>query len=526
MDLDEKLEAALALHRAGELAPAIAAYESVLAMAPDHPGAWMNLGAARRQQGDTQAALAALGRADGLAPGHPGILYNLGNAHAEAGQLEAAVDCLMRATEADPGFADAFNNLDEVLHRDGRDEDAVDAWCRGREAAPRHVGLLTNLGNARHRQGRSDEALALLHAASTEAPADIRVLRNLGNVLRTSGQLEEADRVLGQALALAPDDPETRCLYAFTRLARGDFAAGWDAYAWRWQSAEHEAARPFAFPQWAGSDLDGQRLLVWGEQAVGDELMFATMFADLARTGGRITVETEHRLEPLFARSFPDFQVVSRRIPPDPRLSAGGFDWQIASGDLGRFLRRDEAAFRANAPYLVPDAARLRERRAAYDALAAGRRRIGISWRSGAEQAGVARSVGLEDLAPLLNRDDCWFVSLQYGEVAADLDRLEKLSGVRVHSDPAVDPLTDLDGAAAQMAALDLVISAANTTVHMAGALGLPTWVLLSANPDWRWMTGGDGSPWYPTVRHFRQAADGDWTAALDALGRALATFD
>ncbi|MDD9878434.1 MAG: tetratricopeptide repeat-containing glycosyltransferase family protein [Magnetovibrio sp.] len=517
MNTDETLDRALAHHRAGRVDDAVPLYEAILEADPDHAGAWMNLGAARRQQGRAGDAVSALRRAAELAPDHPGVLYNLGNALAEAGELEAAEDRLRRATDLDPAFADAFNNWGEVLMRLGRDAAALDAFTHGSRVAPDHAGLLANRGNVEHRLGAQADAIGHLRRALELAPDDTRAWRNLGNALRTSGQLTEAEETLRAALARDPDDADAHCLLAFALFGQGKYGAGWDAYARRWSSAAHERARPFDWPEWDGADLGGRRLLVWGEQAVGDELMFATQLADLAATGAEITLETEHRLAPLFRRAFPALTVVARRDPPDRRLADGGFDCQIALGDLGRHLRREAGDFAANRPYLVADPDARAARRAHYEELAGGRRRIGVSWRSAAEQAGARRSMALTDLRPLLGLEDCWFVNLQYGDVDDELGRLESEHGVTVYRDPAIDPLTDLDGFAAGVAALDLVVSAANTTVHVAAALGLPTWVLLSATPDWRWQHGGATSPWYPTARLFRDAPGGGATAVGQA---------
>jgi len=518
MTPDEALSAALELHRAGKLPNAIRAYEAIVAAHPDHAGAWMNLGAAKRQSGALDDAVAALHRAAALAPDHPGVLYNLGNALAEAARLPEAAASLRAAINADGQFADAYNNLGEVLIRNGEAEAAVAAFRDGLAIASSHIGLLTNLANALHAQGQTPEAVDCLRDAAERAPENGQILRNLGNVLRGAGHLPDAEDALRRALAIAPNDAEAWCLLAFCKLAQGDYGAGWDAYDWRWQSASHEDARPFAHPLWDGADLRGKSLLIWGEQAVGDEIMLATMYDELADRGAAITIETEHRLQPLFDRSFPAFQIIARRTPPDPRLSTAQFDFQIASGDLGRILRRAETDFDGTRPYLRADTEKARGFRQAYASKAGSRRRIGISWRSGAEQPGMPRSIPPDILAPLLRRDDCWFVNLQYGDTASELTTMHNETGVRVYNDPDVDPIRDLDTAAAQIASLDLVISAANTTVHMAGALGMATWVLLSRTPDWRWMLAGDTSPWYPSVQLFRQDLSGNWMAPLAAV--------
>ena len=522
MDPDKALESALTAHRAGNLNAAVDAYEAIIAEHTDHAGAWLNLGAARRQLGNLSDAISALQRAVELAPDHPGVLYNLANALADDAQLAAAAERLRDAIGADPNFADAYNNLGELMHRQGQFDEASAVLRNGLQVAPGHIGMMTNLANACHGLGQTQDALALLNEAAASAPENADILRNLGNVLRTCGRTQDAEEALRRALSLNANDAEAHCLLAFCQFASGQFGPAWNSYGWRWHAPSHEAARPFSQPVWDGSDIGGKKLLVWGEQAVGDEIMFATMYHDLADQGADITIETEHRLHPLFSRSFPDFRVVERRTPPAPALQTAAFDFQIAGGDLGGHLRPDAGHFERNRPYLKPDPDKAANFRHTYEEMAGGRRRIGISWRSGAEQAGLARSVPLRSLEPLLRRNDCWFVNLQYGDVTSELASLERETGIAVYGDPAVDPLHDLEAAAAQIAALDLVISAANTTVHMAGALGIPTWVLLSPTPDWRWMTTGNGSPWYPTLRLFRQMENTERATIISAVADAL----
>lgn len=522
MNLEEIFDEALDAHRAGDAERAKALYEQVLEKDPEHAGAWLNLGAVFRKDGQIDRALEALRRADRLAPDHPGVRFNLGNALADDGALDDAAMAFRDVIRLDPGFIDAFNNLGDVLTRSGNITAAIEVFTQGLAGAPEHPGLRANLGNALLKAGDSTGARSHLEHAHRLVPDDLLISRNLANAYRTAGRLEDAEHLLRQVLLKAPDDAEAHCLMAFTLLANGDFGSGWDAYAWRWRSAEHEPARPFSAPVWRGEKLNGKSILVWGEQAVGDELMFATILGDLRDTGALVTVETEYRLRPLLARSFPDFQIVARRSPPAQSLLAQTFNFQTAAGDLARQFRRREADFSANEAYLVSDPAKTSVFRERYGTLAGGRKRIGISWRSGQEQAGVRRSISAEEILPVLKREDCWFVNLQYGDTSDDEATFDA-NGAALFSDPDVDPLSDLDSAVAQIASLDALISIANTTVHLAGAIGVRTCALLSTTPDWRWQRRGTRTPWYPSVELVRQVTEGDWT---EPISRAVDFLD
>ena len=521
LEPDTLFETAMAAHRRGDLNAARKAYEEVLENDPQHAGAWMNLGVLHRAAGASEAALAALRRAEDLAPDHEGILYNLGNALMDSDALDAAIGVYRRALQTAPTFADAYNNLGEAYIRKGDRKTAIAQFRAGLERKSTHTGLLVNLGNALHHEGEPEAALSCLYQALEASPNSITIRRNLGNVLRTLGYLSAAEDMLQEALERAPDDANAQVLLAFCKFAQGEFDAAWDAYAHRWRSDHHEPARRFEAPLWAGQSLARKKLLIWGEQAVGDELMFATMYDELSNMTSDIHVETEYRLLPLFKRSFPQFKIYARRTPPATSLLKQQFDYQIAAGDLGRYLRRTRNDFTASKPYLKVDADHRLRFREAYVAQANGRPIIGISWRSRSEHASVPRSIPLSDLQPLVTDNSFMFVNLQYGETDMDLTTLRNM-GCTIIDDARVDPLKDMDLAAAQIAAMDLVVSAANTTVHLGGALGISTWVALSKTPDWRWLAEGMASPWYPNVRLFRQTDIADWRKPVAQIISAL----
>lgn len=515
MDVDKALADAVAHHQAGRLAEATAGYRAIIAHDPENAAAWINLGAGLRAGGDPKAAAAALERAVQLVPDHAGAHLNLGNALVDLGDMPAATRAFDIAAELTPESADAYLNWGDALARTGDDEAAVAVYEAGLGRAPEDTRLLTNIGNSLLNLHDAKAAIPLLETACRLQPADPTAQRNLANAWRLAGQPARAAAIFDELLDQSPGDAEASCLRAFARFTEGRFAEAWIDYRARWRSAHHEAPRPFHQPTWTGENLAGKTLLVWGEQAVGDELMFATMLAGAMADAGRVIVETEHRLQPLLARAFPDAEVVVRRDPPSPRLLDPDIDFQIAMGDLGALLRPDLAAFQQGRPYLKADPARAQILRDRYGALAGGRPRIGISWRSGVERAGNKRSLDAAALASLIGGADVWWLSLQYGDIAADLACLTAAGVAPPHVDAGLDPLESLDDLAAQIAGLDMVVSVANTTVHMAGALGRPTLALLPHVADWRWRATGESCHWYPTVRLLRQPGASDWAPVV-----------
>jgi hypothetical protein len=275
------------------------------------------------------------------------------------------------------------------------------------------------------------------------------------------------------------------------------------------------------YPQarWNGRRDPAGRLLVWNEQGVGDELMFLSLLPELARETS-LLVECDSRLLALFRRSLPSIEFVAR--PPD-RSGVPAWPVDIAAqcpaGSLMRHLRPDLASFAQGGAYLTPDP----ERRAALERRYGGDRlRVGVSWHTTAPNAGLRRQLALSTLLPLLRHPGAGFVSLQYGDHAAEIAALAG-QGVELLQDPAIDPWNDLDGWAAQIAALDLVVTIDNSTAHMAGALGVPCWVMLPHPPEWRWLLERSDCLWWPSLQLFRQSRPGDWDPVIAELTDRLA---
>ena len=523
-DPDDALATAIGHHQAGRIADAVALYRRVLEVEPANVAALVNLGAALRGGGEAEAAADCFRRAVEAEPGHAGAHYNLGNALRDQERFEDAAAAYRRALDIAPEMAAARNNLGDCLGRLGDWEAAVASFERALEAEPGNAEALNNLGNALLRRGRVEDAVARLRQAVARAPANPEFLANLGNALRDAGNERQALACYEAALAADPGHAGAHCLRAFALLSMGRFGEGWDEYEWRWRQPGFEPERPFTAPRWDGSALDGKTILVWGEQGVGDEIMFASLLAELKErcgSGGGVLLECEHRLAPLFERSLPGIAVTPRTDPPAAGLAAA-VDWQLPLGSLGRFLRRDAAAVPPPQPFLTADPAQVEAIRRRYAEPGDGARLIGLSWRSGNRETGPKRSTVLADWLPVLKTPKCRFVSLQYGDVEDEVGEVERALGVGVHLDAAVDQMRDMDAFAAQVAALDAVVSVANTTVHVAGGLGVETLVLTPFPADWRWLRGRADSPWYADVELFRQAEGEDRTAPIGRIAERL----
>lgn len=554
--LDYPLDPALAHHRAGRLDMAERLYRDALARHPGHHAARHLLGVVAHQRGhhaeaaaliaeavrDDPAmpdyhgnlglALAALGRTGQAAdrqrralvlrPDYPEAHLNLGLVLATLGDAAGGVACLARALRLRPGFDPARTALAELLHREGcrlrdlgRVEDAARRFAEAAAHRPDDAALWNDLGTARAALGQAVEARAAWRRAVQVGPDRADALTNLALATQTDGDADAAERLFGRALALHPDLPVARANRGLLRLERGDLAGGWPDYGWRFAADPANARRPPPLPAWRGEELSAKRLLIWGEQGIGDTILFSSACADAVARARAVTIEVDRRLVPLFARSFPAARVRPRGAGPVPDC-----DIHVPVGSLPRVFRTRLSDFPARTGWLTADpeqAARWRDRLAA---LGPGPR-VGIAWRSlvvtpRRQSAGTA----LDDWAPLFALPGLHLVSLQPGDAEAETAAAEARFGVRIHRWPDHDRTDDLDGTAALIAGLDLVITPAVSAGELAGALGVPVWRI--GRRDWTGL-GTAARPWFPAMRLFRPPPGGTLADALVRAADALA---
>ncbi|MCS5699178.1 tetratricopeptide repeat protein [Cyanobium sp. FGCU-52] len=416
----------------------------------------------------------------------------------------------------------AHSNLGTLCLLRGDLAAAIGHLQRALDLCPDDPRLLANLAVALRSQGRLEEALALFRQALSHRPEDPGLLTQLGNVLQELGDAEEGNACFRRAIAADPNEADAQWGLALGLLRCGQFEEAWQQYEWRWLTRSFRADHlPGSLPDWT-PELGVERLLVWGEQGVGDQILFATMLPEVLELVPEVTLRADLRLQPLLQRSLPALRFADPAAP----LEESAWEAQIALGSLGRHLRRQLGDFLAHrAPFLQADPQRCAALR---EQLAPGGRLVcGISWASRGADLAWRKSIPLEALAGALHGPDVQLVSLQYGPVTDDLQALRTATGIEVLEAEAVDTLNDLDDLAALVSACDLVVSISNTTVHLAGALGTPTWALLQDAPSWRWGQRGDGesSHWYESVRLFRQDRRDDWTRPLDQVRGELAAL-
>jgi tetratricopeptide (TPR) repeat protein len=541
------------LQRQGRLAEGEAEFRSALALRPEMAEIHVNLGNVLQAQGKHDEAIISHERALALKPEFAEACFSLGNDLQAMGKLDEAVANYQRALAHRPDMAEIHGNLGNALLAQNKLGEAVAEYERALALKPNYAEAFYNLGNAHNAQSKLAEAVSCYQRAVALRPELPEAHYNLGNtlqalddlegaaacfertvalrptyaqahynlacVLQSLGRLEEAFAPYARAVQLEPDFSQARFGQALAQLLNGEFDPGWRNYESRWQSLDHQTAmRPYRQPVWKGETLSSGRVLLWGEQGVGDEVLFAGLIPDALRTGNQILLDCDPRLKPLLARSFPGIQVFSG-LDAHAGSAELEFAAHLPTGSLPGLFRPTEQSFAATAsPYLKANPDERERLRARYGD---GRRLIGLAWHTVNQKTGPKRSIRLGQLAPLLAAEGVRWVSLQYGKT----DRLEAevaAASAPVVIDRAVDQLLDLDLFAAQIAAMDLVITIDNSTAHLASALGIPTWLLLPFAPDWRWLTARETSPWYPTLRIFRQPRIGDWPSVIERVRSAL----
>ncbi len=461
----------------------------------------------------------ATGRGPRSSPIIQGMLENALRHH-QAGRLTDADRIYRQILTIDAHHPDSLHLLGMIAYQSGRLEAAVEMIRRAIAVNEKGASYHSNLGNVFQALGRVDEAAASYARALTLRPDSAEIHTNLGNVLQAQCKLDEALACHQRALALKPELTEARYNLGLAQLLAGDFIAGWPNFEKRWQSKDFGTpTRFYSQPFWNGEKLASGRLFIWREQGVGDEIMFAGLIPDVLRTGCRCVLDCDSRLQPLFVRSFPGVDVISGVDGVhDSELT---IDAHVPCGSLPSMFRATNDAFAATtSPYLFADPVERNRFRARY-ADAERKRVIGLAWHTNNRKTGRYRSLDLSLFAPLFAQASVRWVSLQYGDHDALQSQVSEASAP-ILIDRSVDQLANIDLFAAQIASMDMVITIDNSTAHLAGALGVPTFVLLPFAPDWRWLQAREDSPWYPTLRLFRQTQRGDWQSVMQEVQRAL----
>ena len=494
----------LALRRAGKLGDSIDRYQRAIRIEPGNAATHFKLGGALRDMQRIEEAEQAYSRALTLDPSHTEARYERANAlhqlnrypeaieeyrtvvereplNAEAqfnlavtlmidNRIEEAEAAYRRALELHPEHAQAFNNLGHILQAKGLFEDALECYCHSLRIKPDYVEAHYNLGVALQNQNRIEESAAAYRGVLALDPLHADAHNNQGSLHLALNEVTAAIACYQRAVELAPEHHDAPWNLGLAHLALGNWAEGWKGYEWRFRM-NPQLKRDFPQPLWQGEPLEGKTVLLVAEQGLGDTIQFVRFRKELERRGARTLVEVQERLKPLIGardnRPF-DFYAHMMSLP----------------GILG------ECAFNACAevPYLDLTPTDLGPGF-----------KVGLCWSGNASNKNDRlRSMHEQDVMPIREMEGVRCFSLQQKEGDSLL------------------------GTAAVVAGLDLVITVDTMIAHLAGALGRPVWTMLAFAADWRWMLDREDSPWYPTMRLFRQTTRGDWAGVIERVRGAL----
>ena len=462
-----------------------------------------------RLSDDGQAARAEFEKALEIESDHEAATFALTERLDAEGEFDEVISRLERLAKARPDSARVPLTLANFLRKYDRVDEAILQWRDGLAKEPQWDDSWRNLGFGLEHLDRIDEAVDAYRQAAQAAPANAENHRYLGSALQDACQLDEALDAYGQAIKTDPDNAEAHWGRFWVRALRGEFPKAWDDYEWRWKLRERTTPElDDSAPLWEGGDISGQTFFLRAEQGYGDTIQTIRYAPILAEMGATVKVGCP----PALARLFSGAPGVSEVITGN--AGTVNFNSHQALFSLPRILGTTLDNIPGTVPYLTApsqDGIELPATKGVF--------RIGLTWHGSGSHNPDRRSVPFEQLLPLLEQERTMFFSLQLGDAAHDPARADAETRLADLS-PLMD---DFASTAALIEQLDLVITIDTAVAHLAGALGKPTWLLLSAAPDWRWMLGRDDSPWYPSIRLFRQAKLGDWSDPLAKLRAELA---
>jgi tetratricopeptide (TPR) repeat protein len=507
-----------ALNDLGKHEEAIAAHRRAISLKPDYAGAHSNLGNALKALRELEEAVAAYRQAIALKPDSVEAHCNLGTTLAEQGMLDEAVVTYRRAIGLKPDLPETHFNLGVTLYDQHKLDEALASYERAIALKSDYAEALNNRGSVLLELDRLDEALASYDAAITLRPGFAEALSNRGDAFLKLKRVDEAFASFDAALACAPQFAQARFNRSIALLLCGDYARGWEEYEWRWQvETKGEKARTLDGPQWQGEDVAGKTVFLYPEQGYGDTIQFLRYAPLVAARGARVVLAVPDALLRL-ARGLPGVAQVIAAGEPAP---AADFACPLLS--LPRAFATTVATIPADVPYLTADRAKVAGWRQLLAPVAGAR--IGLVWagssrpnQPNAYRIDRRRSLTLAHFAKLADLPAS-FVSLQKGPPASQT----RMPPAALHVHDFTDELEDFADTAALIAALDLVISVDTSVAHLAGALGKPVWLLNRFDTCWRWLLDRNDSPWYPTLRQFRQPSPGDWDSVMTAVQTALA---
>jgi len=508
----------------GEFDKARTCFDKVIILQPHDPAPYNNIGTLYKMGNDVSTAMQFYAQAISRDAKHFDSLKNMAFCYENIGQYEEASRYMAEALKIKPDNFELHNHLGSLFSKLKDTEKAEACYKRAVELKPDFNAALNNLGNIHYGRQEYERAIALYERAIANDPLYGDACNNLANVLKDMGYLDEAIINYEKAIEMQPQKAELYSNYsvvlkdkydleraqvavekaialkenfddaywnkALIQLSGKNFKEGWKNYEWRWKATNFDSVYLSTNqPRWDGKK---ERVLIWGEQGIGDQIMFSTLFEEFAEFCALPIFQVDSRLLPIFRRTFPQFHF----IPGDKKLAENEYDSHIPMGSLPQYLRNSEQDFAQASPTrLMADDVSSKKIRQAFRI--GDKCLVGISWRSMNKSTGWMRSLSLTEFLQPFKGQDVEIVNLQYGDCKQEIDEAYQKTGIAVKSVNEIDTFTNIDHLASLINSCDRVITIDNSTVHLAASMGKPTDLLLPFITDWRWCGGEKMPMWY-----------------------------
>lgn len=511
----ETIRIAIQHHQAGRLEQAEVLYRLVLQNAPDHPVALHSLGVLFSQRGENQLAVELVRKAIASNPQMPQYYNTLGLVFEKLGKSDEAVKAYQEATRLAPDFAEAFHNMAIVLQSQGYLDAAIENCEKTMSIRPDYAHAYNTIGYCLDMQGRDDEAIENYSKAIQLAPDYTEAYNHLGTIHAAHGRFDEAIESYRCAIRIDPDYAEAHWNLAPALLVTGRLAQGFKEYQWRLSTDLGMLTYPHHYeqPRWDGRPFVGKRLLVHYEQGLGDTINFVRYVPMVKQRGGTVILEVRKPLYNLL-RGFEGVdELIEASFDSKPEVD---FDLYVSLMDLPWIFGTTLETIPADVPYIFADPAEVEFWRSR---LSGPGFKVGIAW-SGSPlyERNHLRACKLADFTKLSAINGVKLYALQKGQPA---NQIAALAG-RIPVVNLGEQFDDFSDTAAAIENLDLIISTDTSVPHLAAAMGKPVWLLLCCASEWRWLLNRDDSPWYPTVRLFRQKQANQWDDVFSRVAEQL----
>ena len=564
---DALLNLGVLLQEEGQTKLALEHFNTLIRLNPNHHQAHYNIGKCFQARGNIDNAFSAFETALTLNPNDHDAHFAIANVCSDMARYNDAIDHIKTAIKLKPNWSEAFGALGIFLLRAGQYQDAITACQNAIDFDPDKSTLKIALGIAHLAAGDEQNATNALSLATKNADttaedfirfADIAsgalgpqqaikilelsyslertatALSHIGVALQNMDLHSMAGPYYEAAMTLEPDDSRASTALGFLKLFLGQLDDGWPHLNARLSDESVFKSRRGKTEFWLGQDPSTKTILVFFTDGLGEHIIQSAFVRYIADQTEHCIVECSRRLVPILQRSFPDVEFVSGYDRTGANDALERADYQVPALNMARHVRpKIETTSLGNGSLLKADPELVRAYREKYEKQADGRKLVGLSWISGNTKIGKYKTLELNALKPLLDTEAMCFVNLQYGVATSVIDEFSKETGIEIYTDPTVDQLSDLEHFFAQVAALDLVITISNSAAHVAGSLGVPTWIILprqGIGPLWFWFLDREDSPWYPSVQLFRQKStplpgQDWWPEVIDEVAGALSDW-